>query len=460
MLPKLLPIILIASALAASQNPLPYAHEPNRCDAACQLAYRQVLAMEAERWVNQDITTDPFYSSPSNMSKYSTGDLIKWEKVPSDQAYRRWTVPAGISLTRFFYMSEDITGKQPLPATGIVLTPYSNPLGKDKPFRTVVWTHGTAGGTRQCSPSNHRALLYGWSAPFALALAGYIVIAPDYAGQGSEAQGFMYEAGILHAADASSSVQAVRKALGSKITKEWVVIGHSEGGMSSWRTSEREAKPEKAIGGFIGAVALSPGLVPSKIITEMIRRAGDGPAGDFLSALLLQSVSTIYPSIKVEDYASDIVLARMPLVDQGCFYTAASLYSNLTVSQLYKNTSWIQHPDFIKWETLYNGAGPHKLAAPLLVIQGAEDTLVYPDTSEEAFNDTCKEFAGSTTAEYRLYPGLGHGAVLPASQQYFLSWIEDRFNQVSLKKGCRKLTLTPETDTFSAVNDEWVAVIT
>ncbi|KAJ4135450.1 hypothetical protein NW765_009421 [Fusarium oxysporum] len=445
MLPKLLPIILIASALAASQNPLPYAQEPNRCDAACQLAYRQVLAMEAERWVNQDITTDPFYSSPSNMSKYSTGDLIKWEKVPSDQAYRRWTVPAGISLTRFFYMSEDVTGKQPLPATGIVLTPYSNPLGKDKPFRTVVWTHGTAGGTRQCSPSNHRALLYGWSAPFALALAGYIVIAPDYAGQGSEAQGFMYEAGILHAADASSSVQAVRKALGSKITKEWVVIGHSEGGMSSWRTSEREAKPEKAIGGFIGAVALSPGLVPSKIITEMIRRAGDGPAGDFLSALLLQSVSTIYPSIKVEDYASDIVLARMPLVDQGCFYTAASLYSNLTVSQLYKNVSWIQHPDFIKWETLYNGAGPHKLAAPLLVIQGAEDTLVYPDTSEEAFNDTCKEFAGSTTAEYRLYPGLGHGAVLPASQQYFLSWIEDRFSHVSLKRG---------------FNDEWVAVIT
>ncbi|KAF4424225.1 secretory lipase [Fusarium acutatum] len=456
MLYKLLPIVLIASALAASQNPLPYANEPNRCDATCQIAYRQVLAMEAERWVNQDITTDSFYSTPSNVSKYSTGDILKWEKVPSDQAYRRWTVPAGISLIRFYYMSEDIKGK-PLPATGIVLIPYSNPQG-NKPFRTVVWTHGTAGGTRQCSPSNHRALLYGWSAPFALALAGYVVIAPDYAGQGSEAQGFMYEAGILHAADASLSVKAVRKALGSKITKEWVVMGHSEGGMSCWRTNEREAKPE-ATGGLIGAVCASPGLVPSKIIAEMIRRAGDGPAGDFLSALMLQSVSRIYPSIKVEDYASDILLARMPLADQGCFYTSASLYSNLTVSQLYKNTSWIQHPDFVKWETLYNGAGPHKLAAPLLVIQGAEDTLVYPDTSEEAFNETCKEFASSTTAEYRLYPGLGHGAVLPASQQYFLLWIEDRFNKVSLRKGCKKLTLTPETDNFSPINDEWVEVL-
>ncbi|KAF5643088.1 secretory lipase [Fusarium sp. NRRL 52700] len=458
MLPKLLPIALIASAFAAPQNPLTYANEPNRCDATCQIAYRQVLAMEEERWVNQDITTDPFYSTPSNASKYSAGEILKWEKVPAEQAYRRWTVPAGISLTRFYYMSEDIEGK-PIPATGIVLIPYTNPQGK-KPFRTIVWTHGTAGGTRQCSPSNHRALLYGWTAPFALALAGYVVIAPDYAGQGSEAQGFQYEAGILHAADASFSVQAVRKALGSKITKEWVVVGHSEGGMSSWRTNEREAKPE-AVGGLLGAVALSPGLVPSKIIGETIRRAaGGGPAGDFLSSLMLQTVSRIYPSIKVEDYASDILLARMPLADQGCFYTSATLYSNLTISQLYKNTSWIEHPDFIKWEKIYNGAGPHKLAAPLLVIQGAEDPIVYPDTSEQAFNETCKEFASSTTAEFRLYPGLGHGPVLPASQQYYLSWIEDRFNKVSLKKGCKKLTLTPETDNFSPVNDEWVAIIT
>ncbi|KAF4335071.1 secretory lipase [Fusarium beomiforme] len=458
MLPKLLSIAFFASALAASQSPLLYADEPNRCDATCQLAYRKVLAMETARWVNQDITTDSFYSSPSNMSKYSTGDLIKWEKVPSEQAYRRWTIPAGLSLTRFFYVSEDIAGN-PLPATGVVLTPYSNPLGKDKPFRTVVWTDGTAGGTRQCSPSNHRALLYGWSAPFALALAGYVIIAPDYAGQGSEAEGFQYEAGILHAADASTSVQAVRKALGSKISKEWVVIGHSEGGMSSWRTNEREAKPEKAIGGFLGAVALSPGLVPSKIISETIRRAGDRPAGDFLSALLLQSVSKIYPSIKFEDYASDIVVARMPLFDQGCFYTAASLFSSLTIDQLYKNTSWLQHPDYIKWETIYNGAGPHKLAGPLLVIQGAEDPIVYPDTCEEAFNDTCKEFASSATAEFRLYPGLGHGAVLPASQQYFLSWIEDRFNQVSLQNGCRKLTLIPETNNFAPASNDWDAII-
>ncbi|KAF5632258.1 secretory lipase [Fusarium tjaetaba] len=456
MLPKLLPIVFIAGALAASQNPLPYANEPNRCDATCQIAYRQVLAMEQERWVNQDITTDPFYSTPSNVSKYSTGDILKWEKIPAEQAYRRWTVPAGISLTRFYYMSEDIEGK-PLPATGIVLIPYTNPQG-NKPFRTVVWTHGTAGGTRQCSPSNHRALLYGWTAPFALALAGYVVIAPDYAGQGSQAQGFQYEAGILHAADASLSVQAVRKALGSKITKEWVVVGHSEGGMSSWRTNEREAK-SVAVGGLLGAVALSPGLVPSKIIGETIRRAANGgPAGDFLSSLMLQTVSRIYPSLKVKDYASDILLGRMPLADQGCFYTSASLYSNLTITQLYKNTSWIEHPDFIKWEKVYNGAGPHKLAAPMLVIQGAEDPIVYPDTSEEAFNETCKAFASSTTAEFRLYPGLGHGPVLPASQQYYLSWIEDRFNKVSLKKGCRKLTMTPETDNFSPVNDEWVAV--
>ncbi|KAI7769400.1 hypothetical protein LZL87_012841 [Fusarium oxysporum] len=432
------------------------AQEPNQCDVQCQLTYRQNLAVESSRWVNQNVSTDDFYSNPKNLSSYSAGDLVKWEDVPSDQASKRWTLPGGVSMSRFFYISEDIDGK-PIPATGFVLTPYSNPLGKDEPLRTIVWTHGTAGGTRQCAPSNHRALYYEWAGPFALVQQGYIVIAPDYAGQGSDIpQGFMYESGALHAGDVSFGLQAVRTALGNMITNEWVVVGHSEGGLTAWRTGEREAMPGKATGGFLGTVALAPALQPIKLIPESFRRAKDGPAGDVVSIFLLQSVARLFPSIKVEDYVTDIVLSRIPLADQGCLRTGGALYGNLTVKELYKNTSWLDHPDFVDWQKRYNGAGPHALAAPMLVMQGQADILTYAEFAEEDFDATCKEFTDST-AEYMLYPGLDHDVTAQAAQADYLPWIEDRFNNVTLSKGCKKTVVTPATKTFATFGQSWVA---
>ncbi|WZH50013.1 Alpha/Beta hydrolase protein [Fusarium acuminatum] len=436
-------------ALAASQ-------QPNQCDVTCQRGYRQALAAEAGQWVNQNVTTDDFYSNPKNLSSYSAGDLVKWDEVPSDQVSKRWTLPGGVTMSRFFYMTEDIDGK-PIPATGFVLTPYSNPLGKDKPFRTVVWTHGTAGGTRQCAPSNHRALYYEWMGPFALVQQGYVVIAPDYAGQGSDIpQGFMYESGALHAGDVSFGLQAVRTVMGDRITKEWVVVGHSEGGMTAWRTCEREAKSGKATGGFLGAVALAPALQPIKLIPESFRRAKDGPAGDVVSIFLLQSISRLYPSIKVEDYVTDIVLSRIALADQGCLVTGAALYSGLTVKELYKNTSWVEHPDFVDWQKRYNGAGPHALAAPMLVIQGEADILTYAKYAEEDFDATCKEFPESA-AEYKLYPDLDHGVAAEASQSDYLPWIRDRFDNVTIAKGCKKGVVTPATKKFGIISQTWMA---
>ncbi|KAF5655740.1 secretory lipase [Fusarium heterosporum] len=450
MLFKVLITTLLPGALAINAN------DPNQCDVKCQNVYRQALVGEASQWVNQNVTTDDFYSNPTNLSSYSAGDLVKWDEVPSDQISKRWTLPAGVSMTRFFYMSEDIDGK-PIPATGFVLTPYTNPLGEDKPFRTLVWTHGTAGGTRQCAPSNHRVLYYEWQGPLALVQQGYVVIAPDYAGQGSDIpQGFMYESGALHAGDVSFGLKAVRTVLGDRITKEWVVVGHSEGGLTAWRTCEREAKPGKATGGFLGAVSLAPALQPIKLIPESFRRAKGGPVGDVVSIYLLQSFARLFPSIKVEDYVSDIVLSRIPLADQGCLSTGGAIYGSLTEKELYKNTSWLQHPDFLDWQKRFNGAGPHALAAPMLVAQGDADILTYAKYAEEDFDATCKDFPESI-AEYKLYPDLDHDSLAEASKAGYLPWIADRFNNVTLPKGCKKTVVSPATKKFGIISQTWIS---
>ncbi|KAK1701858.1 Alpha/Beta hydrolase protein [Colletotrichum acutatum] len=342
----------------------------SNCDEACEAAYRSSLAIETKDWVNVDVNVDPFYANPSNLSDYAVGDLVKWQDLTGTQAAKIWTVPAGMSLSRFFYMSEDIDGK-PLPL------PHS--------------------------PCSH--------APFILAQAGYAVIAPDYAGQGSDiSQGFMYESGALHAADVSHSLQAARKALGERLSKEWVVVGHSEGGLTAWRTNEREAKAGKATGGFIG---------------------------DVVSVYFLQSLSKLLKSIRIEDYVSDIVASRIPLSNQGCLKTGGTIYGSLTETQLYKNTSWLTQP-----------------RSPMLVVQGTKDILTYAETMEQDFDATCKAFPESP-AELLLYPELGHDQAFQASHVDYLAWVADRFNNVSVSSGCSKRTIEPATNHPSLIHQTW-----
>ncbi|KAF3797852.1 hypothetical protein GCG54_00002397 [Colletotrichum gloeosporioides] len=428
------------------------------CDADCESAIRKSLVYDTSNWVNVDVTLDSFYSNPSNLSDYAVGDLVKWQDITATQASKIWTIPAGMSLSRFFYMSEDVDGK-PIPATAFALLPWANPLGNDKPFRTLAWAHGTAGVQRQCAPTNHKALYYEWEGVFPLAQAGYAVIAPDYAGLGSDIpQGFMYEAGALHAGDVSHALKAARAALGERLSKEWAVIGHSEGGLTAWRTNEREAQDGKASGGFLGAVSVAPALRPLSLIPESFERAKGGPVGDVVSVYCLQSVSKLYSSIKVEDYVSDIVASLIPISDKGCLPTGGTVFGQLTVEQLYKNTSWLTHPDVVDWQNRYNGVGPHALAAPMLVVQGVNDTLTYSHTMEEDLDATCKSFPDSAT-ELLLYPELDHDPAFQAAQVDYLPWLADRFNKVPVKQGCSKRTIGPATTHPALTQQSWSGTV-
>lgn len=424
------------------------------CDPACQAAFTQFQAIEASSWVSKNVTLDAFYSTPANITGARPGDLLRWEDLSQDVVNTNFTAPAGMSISRFLYMTEDIDRK-PIPASAFVLLPYSKP-DCDKPFNTAVWTHGTAGRIRTCAPSNHKDLYYEWQGPYALATAGYAVIAPDYAGQGSDIpQGFMYEAGYLHAADVAYGLIAARKAIGDLLSEEWVVVGHSEGGMTAWRTNERLAMSGQdellKAGKFLGAVANSPALRPLDLIPESIKRAAGGPIGDAVSVFFLQSLALLFPDqIRVEDYVTDTVLGRIPLVEQGCLLVGRTLFSNLTKDELFKDLSWLEHPAVVDWQKRYNGAGPHALAAPMLVVQGVTDPLTYANNTEWDFNQTCDAFPKSK-ATLTLYPDTDHNVAAQNTQFDYLRWIKDRFDGVEVSEGCTIKTAEPATTRFRNV---------
>jgi alpha-beta hydrolase superfamily lysophospholipase len=429
-------------------------HAQDTCDAACQAAFQRFQGQEAASWVSKNVSLEDFYSTPANASGAEPGDLLRWEDLSQKIVNTNFTAPAGMSISRFLYMTEDIDRK-PIPASGFVLLPYNKPHS-NKPLNTVLWAHGTAGRIRNCAPSNHKDLYYEWQGPYALAQAGYAVIAPDYAGQGSDIpQGFMYEAGFLHAADVAFGLIAARKVMGDLLSEEWVVVGHSEGGMTAWRTNERLAMSGQdallKAGKFLGAVANSPALRPLDLIPESIRRAAGGPIGDAVSVLFLQSLARLFPQdIRIEDYVTDTVMGRIALQDQGCLLTGRALFSNLTKDQLFKDMSWLELPAVVDWQKRYNGAGPHALAAPMLVVQGIADILTYANNTEWDFKQTCSSFPESN-ATLVLYPGADHDVTAAASQSDFLQWIGDRFDSTEASKGCAIKTAETVTTRFRNV---------
>ncbi|TQN64473.1 Trichothecene C-3 esterase [Colletotrichum shisoi] len=461
------PFIILSAALLGAVNaldPICDAECQKGCDEACQAAIQTTYEAESALWVG-DIVSDPFYSTPANFTGAKPGDILRWEDVPAEQLSSNWTIPTGLSLSRVLYVTEDVNRK-PIPASAWVLLPFHNRFAKpggdaeQNRLRTVVWTHGTAGRSRLCAPTNNKGLYYDWKAPFILAESGYAVIAPDYAGQGSDIpQGFMYESGWLHVADVAYSLVAARKAIGGLLGRKWVVYGHSEGGMTAWRTNERLAQPGQeallAAGEFLGSVAAAPALRPQKLIPASLARAQGQPARDPFSVYFLQSLAALFPDqIKVADYLGEIPLQRLGALDKSCFQSGFAIVGGFTPEQLYKNTSWLTLPVTDDWAVRYNGQGPHSVKAPMLVISGEDDAITPNDLTLDDFNKTCAAFPGSPIRA-RVYPDMGHGQVLEAARADIAAWIDARFEGVPVPEGCVKEDVETITKRYATRDIFW-----
>lgn len=446
----LLKLVLFAAAARAVDF-------PPTCDDVCRATYNQTLPLDAALWENPDVSKHPLYATTEDLEDHSLGEVIKWQDEPAKTASESFWVPSGLSFSRFSYVSQDVNGTL-LPATAFVLTPYHNPRGNDTPFPVVVWAHGTAGYTPQCAPSNDRRLQYQWQAPFALAQQGYVVIAPDYAGQGTTIpKGFMYNAGIAHANDVSLAVKAARAHLTDQISEEWVVVGHSEGGLTAWRTAQREADQKRAVGGFIGAVAIAPAMEVMSLVPWVIEKAKGGPLQEVFIPYMLRSIARLFPSFDLAKYATKKLIEISELTTDGCLNVAIPQLWNMTLNDMYLNgANFTSAPEVHQWEQQYHGQGPKELGGPLLVLHGETDFILPHTHIEEVFDEQCDAFPDSA-AHYTLLPGLDHDGVVQASHAVYFPWIVDRFNEEEMRSGCSKDRIQPATQRFSTVEQVWIS---
>ena len=383
------------------------------------------LNFERSNWADGSVDTDPFYRLPSNASNSPVGSLLKLQVQTNTSLY---TIPPNTALSRILYQSRTLNGST-VPNSAYILWPYS-PRTEPDGYPVVGWAHGTSGGFGECAPSHIRNLWYQFTAPFTLALQGYVVVAPDYAGLGvhRDLDGkdirHPYTANPAHANDLFYSVQAAQTAF-SSLTKRFVLMGHSQGGGAAWGAAQRQVS--EPVDGYLGAVAGSP----VTNVRDLIQLGGisDGAVG----MLIANGLPEIFPSFNASDFLTPSGLQRYALLSeiQGCNSVVSASFLQPELFQ----PAWYDTDSAKKFFSITENGG-RLISGPMLVLQGEGDPEILPPVTNNAVNSTCHAYPQSKL-QYLTFPGVGHTPVMFASQVTWLKWIADRFAGVPVPEGCR-----------------------
>lgn len=402
-----------------------------------------ILDFDQTQLANGGPEHDSFYDLSQDAKCTKTprkaGEVLKVQKVTDPEPYN---IPAGTALSRIIYSSTNVNGSL-VPASAYILWPFE-PKSFDNrdgegPFTkapVVLWNHGTSGFYADGAPSAHRSLFYGDVVPFTLAQAGYAVVAPDYAGLGVSTswngdfvphQYFGREAG---AADALNAIRALRKVFSERLTDDYVVVGHSQGGHIAWGISEVLAMYRKQYedveSGHLGTIAFAPGSNPFRISPSL-----------FLPWIGKWLVD-VSPGFKLTEWLTPLGVARTKFLGrvQGGQWFSTFLFQP---PGAIVNPTW-NESRHIKAFLQESNPGHRPFKGPMMLVQGAEDVAALLEENMALFEDTCREHPGDF--EFLNIPGTGHFTSIDASRQTWLRWIEDRFRGREVKsKGCVKSEL-------------------
>ncbi|KAI9845502.1 MAG: hypothetical protein M1837_004841 [Sclerophora amabilis] len=386
------------------------------------------LNFERSNYAHGPAAEDDFYHVPINASTAPAGALLKVEESVNASLY---TLPPNTALSRILFQTKNLNGSL-VPASAFVLWPYL-PRGQPDGFPVVGWAHGTSGVFGNCAPSNVRNLWYQFSAPYTLALQGYVVVAPDYAGLGvnSDATGapipHQYLANPAQANDLFYSVQAAQSAF-DVLSKQFVLMGHSQGGGAAWAAAQRQAVDP--VDGYLGSIAGSP-------LTSFLELEVAGPVFDSLAFLAAPGLSSVFPEFQLADFLLPAGQGRLALASeiQGCQSVTSVLFGSGLAQPEWSQSVYAKALD----KLVLNGG--REIGGPMLVIQGEDDPLIPFPVTTSAVDKTCDLYSESQL-EYVTFAGVTHVPVMYAAQRTWLRWIEDRFAGCAAPQGCHRSNFT------------------
>lgn len=320
-----------------------------------------------------------------------------------------------------------------MPVSAYILWPFQ-PRRLADGFPIVAWAHGVSGLEPDCAPSHIRNLWQHSIAPFPLALQGYVVLTPDFAGLGvsrkrnNETIDYEIFDSPSGANDLFYAVQAAQQAF-LALSSDFVVMVHSFGAGAAWSSAQRQS--QQPVDGYLGAVAVSP-------LTNAI--AEPGPTASERGLGLAHDAAILMPDFSIADVLTPGSQQVLDLLNQsgGC---QAMMGILLGAAGSLAKDEWQQNPHIQKYQAeVFNGG--KQISSPLLVTHGEADTTISFNVTVDAIANTIGKFAESQLQFLKL-PGVSHVPALQASQYLWLDWIEDRFAKKPVPKGLQTSTIEP-----------------
>lgn len=288
----------------------------------------------------------------------------------------------------------------------------------------ITYGHGTTGIADKCAPSRNTAngpatsyISYTDAEQNAWLKAGYAVLRSDYQGLGTPG----VHPFLIGKASGRSMLDIVRAArdLDPKISKKFLIAGHSQGGHAALFAAGEAAKwvPDLKLRGTVAYAPASQLRTQASLLPNLT-----APSSlTALASLIVKGASAVDPSIDAAQLLSDPVLAFYPQTETECLSELAKPENlgGIAPSELIRDGANTE-PLF----ALLDEQNPdQKTAAPILLAQGDADVTTFPQLTKIL---NTQLVAAGDTVDYITYPGVDHGEVLKAAKTDVMSFFEQR----------------------------------
>lgn len=308
-------------------------------------------------------------------------------------------VPEGFQARRILYTTVDAAGEAAL-GSATVVAPAELPA---EPPDVLAVGHGTTGVATPCAPSLSSRPFSGATAALAEVVdAGTVAVTADYVGLGTDGP-HAYLDGPAAGANVLDAVRAAHELLA--LSDRVVLWGHSQGGQAAlWAGAMAPSyAPELEL---LGVAAFAPATdLPA--ITAAVNETLEGR---LVQAYLVRSWDEVHPDLGLRDDEGWLERRLVDRIASRCLTGRDALAAGAVATQLFGP---VLTDEQVAAEPLAGLLEANTLtdpvAAPVVVAQGADDTLVPADLQRAWVESRC---AAGQSLTYVEYDGRDHGSLV------------------------------------------------
>ncbi|MGE8538695.1 MAG: alpha/beta hydrolase family protein [Acinetobacter sp.] len=279
---------------------------------------------------------------------------------------------------------------EPIVTSGFILLPKGQAPKEGWPI--LAWAHGTTGVADICAPSgdylggpvnNYQQVatqaLNAWLA------RGYVIVAPDYQGLGTPGKHpYMNAQSQLHTV--VDAVRATRFLKSYKISKNWYVMGHSQGGAASLKVAADGQKDAPELN-LRGAIALAPGGYQYQGIAEYVKTQPqiDTSVAAFFPIVLL-GAEAANPQLNPASLVTPEMENIINYARKRCLSELQTDLKKAPKTVFKQNANLQPLINYLKMQSIENMIP----TVPLMIIQGDKDKLVDSRGTYAYYQQVCK----------------------------------------------------------------------